>query len=96
LFHVKEGKSIEPEDIEDILLDVMCGEFCTVLEDGSEVEVAKSIWTLYQECVKGNTALLESLRQRAGKILNLNVVKPPNEESSSEEYSEDDNVPMDE
>lgn len=43
----------------------MSTEFCTLLEDGSEREVAKSIWTLFQESIKGKTVLLEQLRQRA-------------------------------
>ena len=34
-----EGKNLEPEDIEDILFEVMKDEFGAVLEDGSEVEV---------------------------------------------------------
>lgn len=62
-----EGRSIECEDIEDILLEVMSTEFCTLLEDGSEREVAKSLWTLFQESIKGRTALLDSLRQRAAR-----------------------------
>jgi hypothetical protein len=34
-----EGKNLEPEDIEDILFEVMKDEFGAVLEDGSEIEV---------------------------------------------------------
>lgn len=34
-----ESKSIEPEDLEDILVDVLKDEFGILLEDGSEVEV---------------------------------------------------------
>lgn len=34
-----EGKKLEPEDIEEILYDVMRDEFGTILEDESEIEV---------------------------------------------------------
>lgn len=43
-----EGKALEQEDLEDILLDVMQDEFGTVLEDGSEVEVY-SLGLLYSK-----------------------------------------------
>lgn len=41
VFHIfiLEGKKLEPEDIEDILYDVMRDEFGTILEDESEIEV---------------------------------------------------------
>jgi pre-rRNA-processing protein TSR2 len=83
-----EGKNIEQEDIEDILLDVLCDEFCTMLEDGSEIEIAKTIWTLYQESIKGKTTLLETLRVRATRSLPVNIVKTATEDESSEEDGE--------
>lgn len=42
-----EGKNIEPEDIEDILLEVMRDEFGAVLEDESEREVTHPAFLVY-------------------------------------------------
>ena len=92
--YIIEGKHIEREDIEDILLEVMSNEFCTLLEDGSEVEVAKAIWILFQESIKGKTNLLESLRQRASRPLNI-PVKSKVDDSSSSGTEEDCDIVMD-
>lgn len=64
-----EGKSVEVEDLEDILLDVMAREFHVTLEDESELEVANLLFNLYRQCITGNTTLLDSLRERQKKIL---------------------------
>ncbi len=61
----REGRSIEEEDIEDILVTTMQDEFSTLLEDSSEVEVARAILTLFRESVQGRTKLLDVLRRRA-------------------------------
>jgi len=71
-----------------MLLEVMSDEFCTLLEDGSEVEIAKAIWMLFQESVKGKTALLESLRQRASRPINVPVKS--NVDGSSSSGTEED------
>lgn len=63
----------------------MSTEFCTLLEDGSEREVAKSIWTLFHESIKGKTVLLESLRQRAA----LSPVMLPRREDVTSAEDED-------
>lgn len=60
----REGKTLEPEYVEDALLETMATEFGVVLEDQSEREVAKALWTLYGQSIIGQTELLESLRQR--------------------------------
>jgi pre-rRNA-processing protein TSR2 len=64
-----EGKGVEVEDLEDILLDVMAREFQVSLEDESEREMANLLFNLYRQCITGNTTLLESLRERQKKAL---------------------------
>lgn len=62
-----EGKKVEPEDLEDILLDVMSREFHVTLEDFSEREIAKLLFDLFRECIRGEVALLNQLRLKAEK-----------------------------
>lgn len=90
----REGRNIEPEDVEEILLEVMNCEFGTLLEDESERIVAKQICTLYQECIRGKSDMLDSLRQRAAQPLALNLVRPVSEDTDStdSDYEEDDSV----
>ncbi len=59
------GSKVEPEDLEDILLDVMAREFHVCLEDGSEREIARMLWNLYRECVRGERKILEALKMKA-------------------------------
>lgn len=59
-----EGRRIEPEDIEDALLESMSAEFGTILEDGSEVQIARDLCRLYRESIRGETALLDQLERR--------------------------------
>ena len=68
-----EGKKVEKEDLEDILLDVMAREFNVVLEDESEREVASLLQNLYHECISGKTELLDTLRSKQQKILATSV-----------------------
>lgn len=63
----------------------MSTEFCTLLEDNSEREVAKSIWILFQESMKGKTLLLESLRRRVA----LSPIILPSKEDSTTDEGED-------
>lgn len=56
------GRKVDLEEVEDILLDVLEREFNAVLEDGSEKPLAHRILALYQQCIKGETLLLQVLR----------------------------------
>lgn len=60
-----EGKKVEPEDLEDILLDVMVREFYINLEDFSEREIARLLFDLFRECIRGEVKLLNHLRMKA-------------------------------
>ena len=60
-----EGKKVEPEDLEDILLDVMAREFYINLEDFSEREIARLLFDLFRECIRGEVKLLNQLRMKA-------------------------------
>jgi pre-rRNA-processing protein TSR2 len=64
-YSILEGKNVEPEDLEDILLEVMSREFHICLEDGSEREIAKMLFDLYRECIRGERSMLEILRKKA-------------------------------
>lgn len=59
------GNKVEPEDLEDILLDVMAREFHIFLEDGSERQIARMLWDLYRESVRGERKILETLKMKA-------------------------------
>ena len=62
-----EGKKVEPEDLEDILLDVMSREFHVTLEDFSEREIAKLLFDLFRECIRGEVSLLNQLKMKDEK-----------------------------
>ena len=51
--------------MEDILLDVMAREFHINLEDSSEREIARLLFDLFRECIRGETVLLNHLRLKA-------------------------------
>jgi len=53
--------SMSLEDFADNLAIYMEEEFSVTLEDGSEKEVAETLYRLYAECVQGKTALAEQL-----------------------------------
>jgi pre-rRNA-processing protein TSR2 len=62
------GKRIDQEELEDIFLDVMAREFNVLLEDQSERSLAAQLLVLFQQSVKGETALLVELRARVGNL----------------------------
>lgn len=72
---VLEGKKVEPEDLEDILLDVMVREFYVNLEDSSEREIARLLFDLFRECIRGDSTILNQLRKKAAaRMSNKDVV----------------------
>lgn len=69
LFTYFDGTSPNPKlslyDLEDNLLAYMEDEFCVVLEDGSEREVADLIWRMYEACAKGEVTLAREVVRNA-------------------------------
>ncbi|GLH09123.1 Uncharacterized protein GBIM_14241 [Gryllus bimaculatus] len=49
-----EGGNVEPEDISDVLVEVMDTQFDTWLEDNSQDEISSLLCKLYQMCLQGN------------------------------------------
>ena len=77
------GNRVEEFDVEDLLVETMSAEFCTQLEDDSEVLVAKSLCLLFRQSVQGQTDFLDSLRR-----LEASSPVPKIEAFSSDEESE--------
>ena len=94
------GANIEPEDLEDILLEVMNTEAGVILEDESERQVAKMIWELYRECIRGEKGMVEKLRAReAVRLANTggsDLVRTQSQlidqQEEFSEYSEDEMI----
>ncbi|ORX68390.1 hypothetical protein DL89DRAFT_294281 [Linderina pennispora] len=59
---VKKKKKPEPSDLEDLLLDIMSEDFNITLEDNSAIEVARSICSIFAECLTGNFTTVDKLR----------------------------------
>jgi pre-rRNA-processing protein TSR2 len=87
-----EGKKVEKEDLEDILLDVMTREFNVYLEDESEREIASLLFDLYHECISGRTDLINKLREKQPRILAtaIDSICTGKESESDEEDGEED------
>lgn len=81
------GRRVDVEELEDILVDVMAREFNVVLEDQSERALAAQILGLFQQCVRGETALLEQLRLRSGSVVcaETRIQDSSDDESADEE-----------
>ncbi|KAJ1959490.1 rRNA accumulation- protein [Dipsacomyces acuminosporus] len=59
---ISKKKKPEPSDIEELLLDIMDEDFNIMLEDNSAIEVAKDLCKVFVECIKGNFATVDKLR----------------------------------
>jgi hypothetical protein len=46
-------------------LDVMAREFYVTLEDSSEIDVARLLFDLFRECIRGEVKLLNQLKEKA-------------------------------
>ena len=91
--------TMEIEDLEDNLAIYMEEEFSLVLEDGSEKQVARTLFQMYDECAQGNTALAEQLVQTAlnyeQQIKNYPVQVQSTEHDDDDDDDEDDEAMMD-
>ncbi|KAI9316599.1 Pre-rRNA-processing protein TSR2-domain-containing protein [Dichotomocladium elegans] len=85
----KHGKKLDVDDIEDILSQIMVDEFQTILEDDSAHLVAKHLVELYHQCVRGNFAEVERLRQKQASRSNV-VSRSQAQVNDDDEVSNDD------
>ncbi|ORZ39199.1 Pre-rRNA-processing protein TSR2-domain-containing protein [Catenaria anguillulae PL171] len=61
---ISDGHKIDEEDLADVLEDIMSEEFQTLLEDNSGYVMAKMLYALYLECVKGDYSRVAKLREQ--------------------------------
>ncbi|RCH97224.1 hypothetical protein CU098_011206 [Rhizopus stolonifer] len=61
----KQGKKLDVDDIEVVLSQIMSDEFHATLEDDSPYLVAKHLYELFNQCIHGNYAEVERLREKA-------------------------------
>ena len=90
-------RSITIDDLEDNLAIYLEEEFCVMLEDNSERQVADSIWRMYEECmVKGDATLARQLVQAANGVLQQSTAFPVKVQSQEEDDDDaDDDMEMD-
>ncbi|KAI7872794.1 Pre-rRNA-processing protein TSR2-domain-containing protein [Spinellus fusiger] len=60
----KNGKKVEGDEIEDILVQIMSDEFQTLLEDDSAYLIAKHLVLLFSQCIVGNFTEVEKMREK--------------------------------
>ncbi|KAJ2614508.1 rRNA accumulation- protein [Coemansia sp. RSA 1365] len=58
---IRKRKTPEPTDLEELLLDIMDGDFSVALDDQSEKEVAKLICSVFFECKTGNFTTVDRM-----------------------------------
>ncbi|KAJ1984067.1 rRNA accumulation- protein [Dimargaris cristalligena] len=98
------GNKTEPEDIEDVMLQILEDEFGVTIGDESVYALAKFIIRMYKECIAGNHTMVQNLKAEAEKkrdALPLLTAQPGPEDDASgsdsetESGSEDDDSEMD-
>ena len=88
----KHGKKLDIDEVEDILSQVMTDEFNATLEDDSPYLVAKHLILLFNQCINGNFAEVERLREKAktqNKFVASSCVKQGDDDD--DDNSDDDN-----
>lgn len=96
IFEKFDGSSCPPKgmdlhDLEDDLAIYMEEEFSVTLEDGSERQVADSIWKMYEACSKGNNSLAMEMIQKSIQALSQ-VASFPVKVQTSEQDEDDDEM----
>ncbi|XP_060678455.1 pre-rRNA-processing protein TSR2 homolog [Hemiscyllium ocellatum] len=93
-FH--DNVNLEPEEVEDLLADLLYNEFDTAVEDGSLSEVAQQLHTLSTLCCRGQEAEVRGhilqLTQRKDRV-RVNAVcdgSPGQDEEDDEEEEEEE------
>lgn len=105
LFEHFNGESVPPKsmadvtDLEDALAIFIEEEFSVVVEDKSEQQIARVIWTMYEDCVKlGNVGTAINVVNVAEKAANslhqdifpIQIVAPENADDSDDENGNED------
>lgn len=89
-------KSItEIEDLEDNLAIYMEEEFSVSLEDGSDRQVADTIWRMYEACCKGDTTLASQVVAAAESAVAASVAYPSQIQSNEHDGEDEDMMDAD-
>jgi pre-rRNA-processing protein TSR2 len=89
-----EANGADPDDIEDILLQIMQDEFNSLLEDGSAKKVASECCRLFKQLSVGDLSGLEKLRLTNKKKCQFVAVDKDDKKDSDNETPEDENPPL--
>uniref|UniRef100_A0A674IMA0 Pre-rRNA-processing protein TSR2 homolog n=1 Tax=Terrapene triunguis TaxID=2587831 RepID=A0A674IMA0_9SAUR len=85
--------SLEPDEVEDFLAEVLNNEFDTIIEDGSLAEVSQQLQSLFARCQRGEgpalTEAIARLTRRQQEVGRAAAQARPAEGSSSEEEEEE-------
>ncbi len=87
----REGMKLAVDDVEDYIAQVMTNEFNVEIEDGSLRSIATSLRSLFHECIRGESKMLQSLIASQEIVKkNMSYSKPSNEENTDYESEDDD------
>ncbi|RKP15185.1 Pre-rRNA-processing protein TSR2-domain-containing protein [Piptocephalis cylindrospora] len=87
----KKGKSIDADEMDEILDQIMKDEFNTILEDDSTYHVGKQLVQLYTQIIQGNYSGIEALRAaKANKKSSAAQESLAGPQSASDDDDDDD------
>ncbi|KAL0079290.1 Pre-rRNA-processing protein TSR2-domain-containing protein [Phycomyces blakesleeanus] len=89
----KNGKKVEVDEIEDILIQIMSDEFQTLLEDDSAYLIAKHLVLIFNQCITGNFTEVVKLREKfqsQNQASASSFVKQGEEDSDVDEDDDED------
>lgn len=84
------GQKAACDELAENFRSIMSEDFNLQLEDESEIRVARTIYELFFDCVRGGTKCLEALKQIKQQQLELNVVDQSAEFDMSADEDEDE------
>ncbi|XP_044299407.1 pre-rRNA-processing protein TSR2 homolog [Varanus komodoensis] len=97
--YFQSNADLEPEEIEDVLAELMNNEFDTMVEDGSLAQVSQQLCQFFTQCQQGNSAAVhEAIVRLAQKQHGARLAaakSQPAEESSSDEETTTEEEAMD-
>jgi pre-rRNA-processing protein TSR2 len=88
-------RSIEQEDLEDNLAIYLEEQFSVVLEDGSERQVADTLFRMYDGCYKGDITLARQMVAAAESVVASSVAYPVQVQSTEHDDDDDDDDMLD-
>ncbi|CAI9273523.1 unnamed protein product [Lactuca saligna] len=96
---IRPAEALYVDDLENLLDDFMLS-LNTEIEDGSIEEISENLMIIHEECLEGNFASIERLRQSASQAANhrMQVVTGDDDDDNDEESdssSSSGDVPMD-